>query len=113
MVFLFLYGLVRVLPFSLFHRMAGPCLHVFIRFGHRDHTRRMVRYLDCLIGKYPDQWNWLTVPLNRHHLDLTCDMNVTDSSNLDPLPAEKKRMQRVKKVKLPILCLASIDGKKD
>ena len=30
-------------------------------------TRRMVRYLECLIGKYPDQWNWLTVRLNKHH----------------------------------------------
>ena len=33
MVFLFLYGLVRVLPISLFRKMAGPFLHAFIRFA--------------------------------------------------------------------------------
>ena len=54
-------------------------------------TRRMVRYLECLIGKYPDQWNWLTVRLNKHHLNLTPDMNVSDSSNLDPLSEDIKK----------------------
>jgi KDO2-lipid IV(A) lauroyltransferase len=54
-------------------------------------TRRMVRYLESLIGKYPDQWNWLTVRLNKHHFDLTPDMNVSDSSNLDPLPGDRKK----------------------
>lgn len=54
-------------------------------------TRHMVRYLECLIGKYPDQWNWLTVRLNKHHLDLTPDMNVSDSSNLELLPEDRKK----------------------
>jgi KDO2-lipid IV(A) lauroyltransferase len=26
-------------------------------------TREIVRYLESLIGRYPDQWNWLTVRL--------------------------------------------------
>jgi Kdo2-lipid IVA lauroyltransferase/acyltransferase len=54
-------------------------------------TRRMVRYLECLIGKYPDQWNWLTVRLNKHHLDRAPDLNVSDSSNLDLLPEDRKK----------------------
>jgi len=72
-------------------------------------TRRMVRYLERLIGKYPDQWNWLTVRLNKHR---TPDLNISDSSNPDLLSEDRKRMQRVRRVKLPILCLASINGKK-
>jgi KDO2-lipid IV(A) lauroyltransferase len=30
-----------------------------------DNTRRIVRYLEGLIGRYPDQWNWLTVRLRK------------------------------------------------
>ncbi len=30
-----------------------------------DNTRRIVRYLEDLIGRYPDQWNWLTVRMKR------------------------------------------------
>jgi hypothetical protein len=29
------------------------------------------------------QWNWLTVRLNKHHLDRNPDLNVSDSSNLN------------------------------
>jgi len=29
-------------------------------------TRQIVRYLETLIGRYPDQWNWLTVRLKRY-----------------------------------------------
>jgi len=29
-------------------------------------TRQIVRYLEGLIGRYPDQWNWLTVRLKRY-----------------------------------------------
>lgn len=47
-------------------------------------TRRMVRYLECLIGKYPDQWNWLTVRLNKHHPDGNPSSSVSDSSDLGP-----------------------------
>lgn len=54
-------------------------------------TRRMVRYPECLIEKYPDQWNWLTVRLNKHHLDQASDLNVSDSSNLDLLPEDRKK----------------------
>jgi KDO2-lipid IV(A) lauroyltransferase len=32
-----------------------------------SNTRRIVLFLESLIRKYPDQWNWLTVRLNRHH----------------------------------------------
>lgn len=72
-------------------------------------TWRMVRYLESLIGKYPDQWNWLTVHLNKHHLDRSPDMNVSDSSNLDPLPEDRKKdAARGEDPKFPILCLASI-----
>ena len=28
-------------------------------------TQQIVRHLETLIGRYPDQWNWLTVPLKR------------------------------------------------
>jgi len=28
-------------------------------------TREIVRYLESLIGRYPDQWNWLTVRMKR------------------------------------------------
>ncbi len=51
-------------------------------------TRRMVRYLERLIGKYPDQWNWLTVRLNKHR---TPDLNVSDSSNPDLLSEDRKK----------------------
>jgi len=30
-----------------------------------DNTRRIVRYLEGLIGRYPDQWNWLTVRMRK------------------------------------------------
>src|SRR4249920_989168 len=49
MVFFFLYGLVRVLPLSLFHRMAGPFLHVFIRFAIP--RKRVVRNLSAVFGR--------------------------------------------------------------
>ena len=31
-----------------------------------ENTRQIVRYLEGLIGRYPDQWNWLTVRLKRY-----------------------------------------------
>jgi KDO2-lipid IV(A) lauroyltransferase len=30
-----------------------------------DNTRRIVGYIEGLIGRYPDQWNWLTVRMKR------------------------------------------------
>jgi KDO2-lipid IV(A) lauroyltransferase len=30
-----------------------------------SHTRQVVRHLESLIGRYPDQWNWLTVRMKR------------------------------------------------
>jgi KDO2-lipid IV(A) lauroyltransferase len=30
-----------------------------------DNTRSIVRYLEGLIGRYPDQWNWLTVRMRK------------------------------------------------
>jgi KDO2-lipid IV(A) lauroyltransferase len=36
-------------------------------------TRRMVRYLEALIRRYPDQWNWLTVRLNPRQQQFTPD----------------------------------------
>ena len=47
MVFFFLYGLVRVLPISLFRRMAGPFLHVFIRFAIP--RKRVIRNLSAFL----------------------------------------------------------------
>ena len=41
--------------------------------------------------EYPDQWNWLTVRLNKHHLDRTPDLNVSDSSDLELLPEDRKK----------------------
>jgi len=41
-------------------------------------TRRMVRFLESLIRKYPDQWNWLTVRLWKH-----------GASRVPPLPIQK------------------------
>ena len=76
-------------------------------------TRRMVRYLECLIGKYPDQWNWLAVRLNKHHLNLTPDMNVSDSSNLDPLSEDIKKHAADEEDQLPILCWQASMEKKD
>jgi KDO2-lipid IV(A) lauroyltransferase len=29
-------------------------------------TRQIVRYLEVLIGRYPDQWNWLTVRMKKY-----------------------------------------------
>ena len=29
-----------------------------------QNTRRVIFYLEALIRRYPDQWNWLTVRLN-------------------------------------------------
>ena len=31
-----------------------------------DNTRQIVRRLETLIGRYPDQWNWLTVRMKRY-----------------------------------------------
>ena len=47
------------------------------------------------------QWNWLTVRLNKHHLDRNPDLNVSDSSDLDLLPEDRKKDE------------SSINGKKD
>jgi lauroyl/myristoyl acyltransferase len=30
-------------------------------------TRQIVRYLESLITRYPDQWNWLTVRMKKYH----------------------------------------------
>ncbi len=30
-----------------------------------QNTRRVISYLEALIRRYPDQWNWLTVRLNK------------------------------------------------
>jgi len=35
-----------------------------------NNTRRVVGYLEALIRRYPDQWNWLTVQLNIRQSDL-------------------------------------------
>ena len=56
----------------------------------RKGRRAIPRVLDW---KYPDQWNRLTVRLNKHHLDRTPDLNVSDSSDLELLPEDRKRMQ--------------------
>ena len=45
LVFFVLYGLVRVLPISLFRKMAGPFLHVFIRFAIP--RKRVIRNLSA------------------------------------------------------------------
>ena len=50
--------------------------------------RAIPRVLDW---EYPDQWNWLTVRLNKHHLDRTPDLNVSDSSDLELLPEDRKK----------------------
>jgi Kdo2-lipid IVA lauroyltransferase/acyltransferase len=34
-----------------------------------DNTRRVVGYLESLIRRYPDQWNWLTIRLKIHRFD--------------------------------------------
>lgn len=33
-----------------------------------DNTRRIVRYLEDLIRRYPDQWNWLTVKMKKRRV---------------------------------------------
>ncbi|MGE5220017.1 MAG: lysophospholipid acyltransferase family protein [Chloroflexota bacterium] len=32
-----------------------------------QNTRRVISYLETLIRRYPDQWNWLTIRLNREN----------------------------------------------
>jgi hypothetical protein len=54
----------------------------------RKGKRAIPRVLDW---EYPDQWNWLTVRLNKHHLDRTPDLNVSDSSDLELLPEDRKK----------------------
>jgi lauroyl/myristoyl acyltransferase len=49
MVVFFLYGLVRVLPISLFRKTAGPFLHVFIRFAIP--RKRVIRNLSGAFGR--------------------------------------------------------------
>jgi len=49
MVFFSLYGLVRVLPLSLFRKTAGPFLHVFIRFAIS--TKRVIMNLSAVFGR--------------------------------------------------------------
>jgi hypothetical protein len=82
--------------------LLGTCLGLD---GHQN--------LESLIGKYPDQWNWLTVRLNKHHLDRTPDMNVSDSSNLDPLAEERKKDAARGEGQIPDFMLGKcIDGKR-
>lgn len=42
----------------------------------------MVQYLERLIRKYPDQWNWLTVGLSKYQPDQKPAPSVIDSSDL-------------------------------
>jgi hypothetical protein len=44
-----------------------------------------------LIRKYPDQWNWLTVRLNKHHPDQKPDSNVVESFDLGKNEPDKKK----------------------
>jgi Kdo2-lipid IVA lauroyltransferase/acyltransferase len=49
-----------------------------------NNTRRIVLFLESLIRKYPDQWNWLTVRLNRYHPHPKPDSdNVLESFDLN------------------------------
>jgi lauroyl/myristoyl acyltransferase len=33
-----------------------------------ENTRQIVRYLEELIRRYPDQWNWLTVKMRKRQV---------------------------------------------
>ncbi|TMA10611.1 MAG: lysophospholipid acyltransferase family protein, partial [Deltaproteobacteria bacterium] len=35
-----------------------------------DNTKQIVRYLEDLIRRYPDQWNWLTVRMRKRRAQL-------------------------------------------
>jgi Kdo2-lipid IVA lauroyltransferase/acyltransferase len=56
-----------------------------------NNTRRVVLFLESLIRKYPDQWNWLTVRLNKHHPDQKPDSNVVESFDLGKNEPDKKK----------------------
>jgi len=45
-------------------------------------TRRIVEYLEKLIARYPDQWNWLTVRMKRHR---RFSVPIGDGGNPSPL----------------------------
>jgi KDO2-lipid IV(A) lauroyltransferase len=53
-------------------------------------TRRVISYLEALIRRYPDQWNWLTIRLNKENLIHLQDPN-PQQLNYNPtmLPNEK------------------------
>jgi hypothetical protein len=50
----------------------------------------MVLYLESLIRKYSDQWNWLTVRLSKHQPDQKPDSNIIESFDLGMVVKEKK-----------------------
>jgi KDO2-lipid IV(A) lauroyltransferase len=52
-----------------------------------DNTRRVVGYLESLISRYPDQWNWLTFRLKIDRFDLV-DQPAPEES--DPMDQPRK-----------------------
>jgi hypothetical protein len=54
-----------------------------------NNTRRVVRYLESLIRRYPDQWNWLTVRLKTNRSDLK-DHPVRENSDAMDDQRQKK-----------------------
>lgn len=53
-------------------------------------TRRVISYLEALIRRYPDQWNWLTIRLNKENLIHLQDPNPHELNyNPTMLPNEK------------------------
>jgi Kdo2-lipid IVA lauroyltransferase/acyltransferase len=56
-----------------------------------NNTRRVVLFLESLIRKYPDQWNWLTARLNKHYPVQKQDSNVVESFDPGIVATEKER----------------------
>lgn len=56
-----------------------------------NNTRRVVLLLESLIRKYPDQWNWLTARLNKHHAGQKPDSNTVESFEPGIVATEKER----------------------
>ena len=139
--FFFLYGLVRVLPISLFRKTANPFLHVFIRFAIP--RQRVIRNLSEAFGaSYSAATkDGLAKGIQEHFFETSsiacCSMPTSTRDENRPhrrqrntlsqrsakakasWPSEhtlaifwlnrmSKRMERVRRVELPTLCLASI-----
>ena len=69
-----------------------------------ENTRVIILHLEALIRRYPDQWNWLTVKMNKYQGDFARRFSADDSSVLKE-PTRKEKDGASEKDQIPELML--------